>query len=139
MAVACPQVLGLGAVRDALVSVLEGATLNGDPVRVNAWFADTFTPPCVLVGMATVTWQDSAYDGLTSALLDIKLVVPIGALRPAQIDLESFLDTFAGAIQGNVTLAGTVRRAVTVTATPVLVTRGNAEFPGYQCELRVIL
>jgi len=135
----CPQVLGLGAIRLALAELLEGAQFHGQALRVNPWFADTWTPPAAFIGASRVLFRDDTYEGLTSVTVSVRLVIPVPALRPAQIDLEEILDAFYGALQSDTTLSGAVKRVIAVEAIPVLVTHGTQDLPGYDCDTRLIL
>lgn len=135
----CPETLGLGAIRQALADLLATAQWDGNALRVNPWFADTWTPPCAFVGATEVLFRDDHYGGLTSVTVRIRLVVPAIAMRSAQIDLEAIVDSYYGALQSDTTLGGLVKRIVAVEAQPMLVSHGNQDLPAYDCETRLVL
>jgi len=136
---ACPQTLGLGAVRDGFAKLLEGATFKGNALRVVPWFQEVWQPPCAFVGATDVLFKDDAYGGLTTVTVQVRLVVPAQALRPAQQSLEEILDSYYGAIQSDTSIGGLVKRVIAVEARPVLVAHGNADLPAYDCETRLVL
>jgi hypothetical protein len=136
---ACPEVLGLGAVRVALTQCLERVEFAGQPLRVNAWLGDAWSPPCALIGATRVTFRDETQQGLTTINVPVRLVIPVPSLRPAQLDLEAIVDAWYGALQGDTTLGGVVRRVLAVEAVPLTVLRGNQELPAYECDTRCVL
>src|SRR5215467_10896281 len=127
----CPQTLGLGAIREGFAKLLESAQFQSNPLRVNPWFADSWTPPCAFIGATEVLFKDDAYGGLTSVTVQVRLVVPAQALRPAQLSLEEILDSYYGALQADTTIGGLVKRVIAVEARPVLVQHGTQDLPAY--------
>jgi hypothetical protein len=124
----------LAAVRDGLATALEAGNL-----RVNPWLADQWNPPCALVGTFAVTFSDDAYDGLTTAAVSVRLVVPTQALRPAQLDLDAILVQYVTALQAAPDLAGTCMRILPVRAEPVATAKGTQDLASYDVHNTVIL
>jgi len=124
----------LAALRDALTVALEAAGL-----RVSPWLADQWQPPCALVGTFSVTFSDGTYEGLTTATVSVRLVVPTQALRPAQQDLDAIVATYVAALTAAPDLAGSCLRVIPVRAEPVTTARGNSDLASYDCETVIIL
>jgi hypothetical protein len=133
------RTIDLTAVRERLTAMVEDGTFDGQPIRVNPWLADVWSPPCALIGTFTVTFDDGDYDGLTTATCSVRLVVNGQALRPAQQDLDLFLTALLDAFQQDRTLNDTALLAKPVRAVPVTTTRGNAELPSYDVETVIVL
>lgn len=133
------RTVDLTSVRDQLTTMVEAGTFDGQPIRVNPWLADVWSPPCALVGTFTVTFDDDAYDGLTTCRVSVRLVVNGQALRPAQQDLDSFLTGLLDAFQADRTLGGSVLLAKPVRAVPVTTARGNTDLPSYDVETIIVL
>jgi len=129
----------LAAVRDALTAALQAGTYMDNAMRVNPWFADTFDPPCALVGTFTINFSDDNYDQLTTATVSVRLVVPTQALRAAQKELDAILVAAVDALNADPTLNKTVLRVLPQRATPIGTTRGNVDLASYDLEVMCVL
>jgi hypothetical protein len=128
----------LAAVRVALTAALEAETFEGAPVRVSPWLADTWAPPCALVGAFSIQFEDTAYAGLPTALVTVKLVVGAQAQRPAQLALDELQTVYASALLADRTLGAVVTDVRPVRTTAVLVLRGSQELPAADCETLIV-
>lgn len=133
------RTIDLTALRTSFTAAIEAGQFLGEAIRVNPWLADTWSPPCALIGTFTLTFDDDTYDGLTTVSVGVRLVVPVPALRPAQMDLDAFLTAYLDALQADRELGGSVLMAKPVTATPVLTTRGNQDLPSYDTDNVIVL
>lgn len=131
-------VVDLVAVRAALTARLQTAQYQGQALRVNEWFADVLNPPCVLVGSFAMTWEDDTYNGLPSALVAVRLVVPATANRPAQQDLDQLQVAYADVLFADASLGGVVRLCRPLRSIGNVFTRGNQEFPCADCDTLII-
>jgi len=121
--------IDLAATRTALTNVLSSAQFQAQPLRVNAWLADVINPPCALVGTFDITWEDDGVNGLPTAFVPVRLVVPGLANRPAQLDLDELMAVYADALFSDPTLGGAVKLARPVRTTATTFVRGSQEFP----------
>lgn len=128
----------LAATRTALVAALEAQTYGGAPLRVSPWFADTFAPPCALVGAFSITFDDTSYQGLTTALVVVKLLAPAQAQRPAQLDLDELQTAYVNALLADRTLGAVVTDARPVRTVATMFARGSQEFPAADCETLIV-
>lgn len=121
--------IDLGATRTALTDALSSVPFQEQPLRVNAWLADVMNPPCALVGTFDITWEDNTYNGLPTALVPVRLVVPGLANRPAQQELDELLAVYADALFSDPTLGGVVKLARPLRTLATTFVRGSQEFP----------
>lgn len=131
--------IDLTAVRNALTEVVTAGTFYNQPLRVCPWLADQWSPPCVLLGTFTLEFSDSSFEGLTTATLSARLVVPTQALRPAQQDLDAIVSAYVDALNAAPSLNGVCKRVMPTRAIPVTTTQGNADLASYDVETVVIL
>lgn len=128
----------LPATREAITAALSSAQYQGQALRVNEWLSDTFTPPCALVGVFNIEWEDDSYNGLPTALVSVRLVVPVIANRPAQQDLDLLQMAYAQALFDDITLGGTVTLCRPTRTNATTFSHGNREFPCADCETLIV-
>ena len=107
-------------------------------LRVNPWLADQWAPPCALVGTFSVTWIDDVYQGLPTATVPVRLVVPAQAQRPAQLDLDLIVSQYASALFADRRLGGVVHDCRPIRTQAVTMLRGSQELPAYECETQIV-
>jgi hypothetical protein len=133
------RTIDLAAVRDAMTDALEAGTFYNQPIRVCPWLADQWSPPCALIGTFTVEFTDTSYEGLTTAAVNTRLVVPTQALRPAQQDLDLFLTAYVDALNAAPNLGGACMRVIPVRAQPITTPYGNQDLASYDVDTTVVL
>ena len=132
------RTVDLTATRTALTAALEAETFDSQPLRVNAWLADQWAPPCALIGTFALTYQDTAFAGIPTALILVRAVVNAQAARPAQLDLDAMTGAVSRALLADRHLGGAVSDCRPVRTTATTMTRGAQELPATDIETMIV-
>lgn len=121
-----------------VAQVLSASLAGIDGLRVDWYVADKTRPPCAVIGLPAIDWQDPD-SGFCWATWEFPILVVTGRNndRDAQTELSRLVCEVANALD-QADLTGTpVQWVAALDARPTLATISGQELPAYQLRVQV--